>query len=107
MLRPGRAAAADQNVRGGDGERGSQPVAHRVYRTGYATCGMPLLFGREVWRRYLANDVDCFVLVIFDKQYDLTIPRQDAKSAVSEGVSGVVEGTVEPEPSPEEDEDWE
>lgn len=58
VSRPGRGTSASQNAKGGEGERGSQSVVWPVYHAGYATLGMSLAFTREVWRRYLANDVD-------------------------------------------------
>lgn len=53
-----------------------------VYRAGYATRGMLLEFAREVWLRYLSDDVDYFVFPTLEEQDEVANRRQDAQSAV-------------------------
>lgn len=50
MLRRKDGAAEDQSAKDGEGEVGSQSVVRLVYRAGYATCRIPLVFAREAWR---------------------------------------------------------
>lgn len=72
VLRPGVGATAIQNAKGGEGQTGSQSVARPVNRARYETRGISFAFEWEGWRRYLANNVDCFVLPTPEVQDDLT-----------------------------------
>lgn len=51
---------------------------------------MSLVFERDAWRRYFANDVNYFILPTLEEQNDSITLLQDAKSAVSRGVPGGV-----------------
>lgn len=103
MLRPEGGATVGQNVRRDEVEGGGQSVVRSTYCTGYASRRMWLTFAREKCRRYLAKNVDYFVLPTLEEQGDFTNPRHDVKSAVRGGALGAVDDTVELEPVPEED----
>lgn len=73
----------------------SQSVVRLMYRADHTTCETSLAFGREAWRRYLANDVGCFVLSILEEQDEVTKSRLGFESAAGGGASSAVEDAIE------------
>lgn len=84
VLRPEGGATGSQNVGKGKIDRKIQPMACPVYRTGYTTRGMSLVFAHETWHQYLVNNVHSFVLSNLEVGDDLTILLQVFESAVVE-----------------------
>lgn len=92
-----------ENAEGVDKEKDGQFVIWLVYCARYATRGIPIAFVRELWRRYLANDVDYYVLPKFGVQDNVTTTWLDVESAVRGGARGAVDDVVEPMSIPEND----